>query len=252
MNDFSLQGKVWLGTRLITGRAGAMQWLGDNSELSLKLTTDKSERTESYSGQRLTSAVLQKAKKAEISIKPNQLNPRVLALALYANIVETIAGTVTAEPLPDGLVVGDTVVLDHPYSSAHVITDSTGTPVTLVPGTDYKVESAEASLITLLSLGSPAFTPPLKVAYSYAKSADTAMFTAPIPEKYLVFDGINTLTGEHLLLRLYRCQFDPVSQMDFISADLGELSLSGSVLFDTINAADATLGGFGKLQIPGS
>jgi hypothetical protein len=250
MNDYSLQGKVWLGTRLSSGKCGALKWLGDNSELSLKLTTDKSERTESWSGNRLTSAVLQKAKKAEISLKPNQLNSTVLALALYATVNAIAAGTVTAEPLPAGLLVGDTVVLDHQNSSAWAITDSTGTPKTLVKDTDYKVESAAASLITLLTLGTPPWVEPVKAAYSYAAAVDLAMFTAPIPERYLVFDGINTLTSERVLLRLYRCQLDPVSDLALISSDLGEMSLGGSVLFDTVNAADATLGGFGKISLP--
>lgn len=251
MSDYSLQGKVWLGTRLSSGKCGALKWLGDNSELNLKLTTDKSERTESFSGQRLTSAVLQKAKKAEISLKPNQLNSQVLALALYATINAIAAGTVTAEPLPAGLLVGDTVVLDKQNSSAHALTDSTPTtPKTLVLGTDYKVESPAASLITLLTLGTPPWVEPIKAAYSNAGGVDLAMFTAPIPERYLVFDGINTLTDERVLLRLYRCQLDPVSDLALISSDLGEMSLGGSVLFDSVNAADATLGGFGKISLP--
>lgn len=251
MSDYSLQGKVWLAKRLSSGKCGALQWIGDNSDLTLKLTTDKSERTESWSGNRLTSAVLQKAKKAEISLKPNQLDPKVLALALYANVATIAAGTVTAEALPADLAVGDTVVLDHPNSSDVVITDSTPTtPKTLVLGTDYRIESAAGSLITLLSLGTPAFTPPFSVAYSYAGGVDLAMFTGPIPERYLVFDGINTLTGDRILVRLYRCQLDPVSDLALIGDDLGEMTLGGSVLFDAVNAADANLGGFGKISLP--
>lgn len=248
MKDYSLQGKIWLGTRLASGLPGALTWLGDSAELQIKLTTDKSERTESYSGQRLTSAVLQKAKKAELSMKPNQLSKEVLALGLYGNIITIASGSATAEPFPDGLVVGDTIALEHGDISSLVVTDSTGTPLTLTPDTDYAVESAAGGLVTLKNLG--AYVQPFAGAYSYGSAVDLAMFTSPIPERYLVFDGVNTLTGEPVLARLYRCQFDPISQLDLIGSDLGELAMSGSVLFDSVNAADANLGGFGKMTLP--
>ncbi len=115
MKDYSLQGKVWLGTRLASGKAGALKWLGDNSELTLKLTTEKSERIESWSGNRLTSAVLQKAKKVEITLKPNQLSSNVLALALYGTVATIAAGTVTGEALPAGRFFSNSMVLFAGY-----------------------------------------------------------------------------------------------------------------------------------------
>lgn len=250
-DDYSLQGKIWLGERQPNGKPGAIEWLGDSAELQIKLTTDKSPRTESYSGNRLTSAVLQKAKKADISMKPNQLSAQVVALALYGNINTIAAGTATAETLPADLAVGETLALDHGNISDLVITDATGAPVTLVEDTDYVIESAAGGLVTIKALGDTPYTQPFKAAYSYGAAVDLAMFTAAIPEKYLLFDGINTMNGKPVLARLYRCQFDPAAQVDLIGADLGELSLSGSVLFDAVNAADANLGGFGKITLPG-
>lgn len=248
MKDFSFQGKVWLATRGTNGKPLALRWVDDASELQVKLTADKSERTESYSGNRLTSAVVQKGNKATFSLKLNAFLPENLALGLFGTPVTVSTGTVTAESFPLALENGDTIALAHSKVSSVVVTDSAGTPATLTPGTDYSLENTGASgLLNILNVGS--YTQPFKAAYSFAGGIDVAMFTQPAPERYLILDGINTVSGERVVVRLYRCHFDPSSQLDLISADFGELPLTGDVLFDSINAADATLGGFGKIEL---
>ena len=62
MQDFSFQGKLYLGNRLPGGRPGALRWVGDAPKCDLTLKTETETRKESYSGNRLTSAVLQKGK----------------------------------------------------------------------------------------------------------------------------------------------------------------------------------------------
>ena len=64
MQDFSFQGKLYLGNRLPGGRPGALRWVGDAPKCDLTLKTETETRKESYSGNRLTSAVLQKGKEA--------------------------------------------------------------------------------------------------------------------------------------------------------------------------------------------
>ena len=59
MQDFSFQGKLYLGNRLPGGRPGALRWVGDAPKCDLTLKTETETRKESYSGNRLTSAVLQ-------------------------------------------------------------------------------------------------------------------------------------------------------------------------------------------------
>lgn len=254
MKDFSFQGSIWLGTRLANGKPDRLEQVGDAPALQLKLTTDKSKRTESRSGLHVTSATLQKGKTAELSMTLNYFGGKQLALGLYGTIITVEGGTVTSEPFPPNLKVGDTIALDHGQISELVITDATtGTPKTLVPDTDYRVESANGGLITLSSLGTPAFQQPLAGAYKYAGGVDVAMFTAGIPERYLLLDGINTVDGadygKPVLLRLWRCSFDPIAQVDFISDDFGQLQLSGDVLYDDINASNSELGGFGKISL---
>ena len=75
------------------------------------------------------------------------------------------------------------------------------------------------------------------------------MFTAQPPERYLLLDGVNTLDKSRVIMRLYRVQFDPTSNLPLINDSFGQLELSGAVLFDSESAADAALGGFGKIQV---
>ncbi|AGG89929.1 hypothetical protein [Rhodanobacter denitrificans] len=249
MRDFSFQGKVYLGNRdAVTGKSQALRWVDDAAELQVKLSVDTEERTESYSGNKLTSVRLQKAKKAEFSLKLNAFSKLNLALGLATTPIDVTTGTVTAEPLPTGLVAGDVVQLDKRDVSSVVVSDSAVTPATLIAGTDYVVDSAANGIVKILNVGS--YTQPFKAAYSNAAAIRLPMFTAGVQERFLVLDGINTVDNSRVRVSLYRCSFDPISQLDMITDSLSSLDLSGAVLFDTINAADANMGGFGRIDLP--
>ena len=100
MKDFSFQGGLYLGTRQFGGRPGALRWVGDAPKCDLTLKTETETRKESYSGNRLTSAVLQKGKEAELSIAINWADIDNLLLGLYATKASIAAGTLTGEALP--------------------------------------------------------------------------------------------------------------------------------------------------------
>jgi hypothetical protein len=248
MKDFSFQGKVYLGLRGSNGKPLALAWVDDASQLQVKLTNDIEERQESYSGNRLPSVRMPKAKKAEFSLTLNAFSKMNLATALSSTPVDVATGSVTGEVFPSGLAVGDVVALDHRDISALAVTDSNATPATLTLGTNYSLESGPGGLVKLLNLG--AYTQPFKGAYTYADSVRLPMFTAGQIERYLLLDGINTVSNERVRVRLYRCSFDPVPQLDLITDALSSLQLGGGVLYDSTNAADANLGGFGRIEMP--
>jgi len=51
-------------------------------------------------------------------------------------------------------------------------------------------------------------------------------------------------------VRLYRVQFNPVSNLGLIHESFGQFELSASVLFDAEAAADPVLSGFGRMDLP--
>jgi hypothetical protein len=72
--------------------------------------------------------------------------------------------------------------------SSVVITDSNGSPATLVLGTDYELD-ADAGLIKILSLG--AYTQPFKAAGTEAAATANNIFQSPPALQGLRFKGIN-------------------------------------------------------------
>jgi hypothetical protein len=248
MKDFSFQGKVLLGERLTGGKPGALRWVGDAPKCEVSLATDSEPRKESFSGNRLTSAYLQKGTDVKIAMTLNWMNAENMVLGLYGTQLAVTAGSATDEALPTGLAVGDLVALEHGGISSLVVTDSNGTPATLTANTDYRIDSANGGTIEILNLGS--YTQPFKAAYSYTASADVTMFTSAPPERYLLLDGINTLDNSPVRLRLYRVRFDPLGTLSLINDGYGTIELAGAVMYDSEAAEDANLGGFGKIEQP--
>lgn len=244
MKDFSGQGKVWLATRQKNGRPGALKWVDDASTLQLAMTVETSERTESYTGRRLTSAVLTKSQKATFTLTVNAFSAANLALALYGQSAVIPGGASSGEACPSGLVAGDTIALDHRDISDLVITDSDGQQ--LVDGTDYRLASAAGGLVTALK-SSNGWT----ANYTYGPSVNVTLFTQGAPERYLVFDGINTVSNDRCRVQIYRLRFSPASQLDLVNDDFATLELKGSVLYDDINASDDAWGGFARFELPG-
>jgi len=245
---FSFQGKLYLGTRQSNGKPGVLTWVNDSALCDVQLQSTIDEKTESYSGNRLVAARVSKGKKANITLQLETLAASGLALALYGSVTTVTAGTVTAESFPALVAVGDTVMLDKPGVTNLVITDSTAAPKTLVQDTDYRIDSPGNGLVKILGLGT--YTQPFKAAYSYAGGINLAMFTQPVPERYLVLDGINTVTNERVRTSLFRVQFDPTDSIPLINDGFGKLTLKGSVLYDAVNATNANLGGFGRMEMP--
>ncbi|HBO0844475.1 TPA: hypothetical protein NID24_006616, partial [Pseudomonas aeruginosa] len=49
-----------------------------------------------------------------------------------------------------------------------------------------------------------------------------------------------------VLVDLFRCKFNPVGTLAMIHEEYGNLPLTGSVLYDPLNAGDPMLGGYGR------
>ena len=241
---FSLQGKVYTALRDgTTGKPGKLTWLGNVEKCEIALTPNISDKYESFSGQRLLYGRLMKERKGELNMTVTEFHWANLVLALYGSQASIAGGTATAEAFPTGLAVGDAVQLANNAVSALVITDSTGSPLTLTPGTDYV---QNGSVVTILNLG--AYVQPFKAAYTYATVEATEMMSqATPPERYVIFDGTNTFTGDLVHVDLFRVQFTPAKIFGLVDADWGSFDLTGAIIYDAINANIANMGGFGRI-----
>lgn len=231
----------------VTKVLGAWRYVGDVSALSVKPTVQMVQHKESHTGQNALVRNFPSETAVMVDFTLAEFRPDNLALALYGKSVATVTGTVTAEAMPDALVVGDVVRTAHPGVSALVITDAAATPVTLVEGVDYDV-NLTFGRITILNIGS--YTQPFSMAYSYAKNTATGLFTAAQPDIALLYEGINNAeNGAGVVVELYKVAPSPLTELMLITTgnDTATLAVSAGVLLDTTKAANGPLGQFGSI-----
>src|SRR5690242_9136722 len=245
MKDFSLQGICYLADRSPSGLPLNPVDVDNASLLQVKFTSDVSRPKESRSGLRLPRSALSKGIDSTFSLTLTSGTAFNFAIGLYGTKVAITAGSVASgeDLFPDDVTAGQIVQLSHRNITDLVLNDSTPTtPATLVEGTDYQIISAAAGLVKVLNVAT--FTQPFDPAYSYASGIDIAMFTTQAPEKYLILDAKNTVQGtsDGVGAELFRAVFDPLSSLDLLNDDYGEIPLTGSLLYDSLNAANSNRG----------
>ncbi|MDE1998670.1 MAG: hypothetical protein KGI52_07070 [Burkholderiales bacterium] len=248
MMYFSGQGKVYIGQRDVNGNPQGLTYVGNVAKLMVSPNVTTLEHQESTSGQRLVDLQLVTGKKAMFDAMLEDIQSANLALALYGTANTVVGGVpVTGEVLPTGVTVGPLYLLKVQNVTAVSIQDSTGTPKTLPPA-GYTVNAAAGSItFTDITTGGP-YVQPFKVTYTPGPSTNTIMFTQPLPERWVRFEGLNTAnSNSSVIVDLYRVAMLPVKQFDLISNTLMQLELAGTTLADLGKASDPTLGIFGRI-----
>lgn len=247
MQDFSLQGRIELGARLAGGKPGVLRWVGDASSCNIAFATENEDRTETFSGQRLQSARMRTATTVNLSLVLRYASAENLRLGLFANANNVAGASVTDEPLPEGLVAGDRVVLAKPAGvTSLVIKDSAGSPLTVDPA-DYVLENAAGGVIRFVDVSG--YTQPFTADYTHEAFVRLPMFSAQPPERYFYLHGVDTVSGEKVRAALYRVQFNPISELPLLNDTFGEIALEGTALYDAEASLDAALGGFGFMDL---
>jgi hypothetical protein len=245
---FSLQGVIKAAI-MANGKPGKLLDLGYVPEATLALAQQTETKSESRTGQRLQVGEMVTGRTGTLSGIFDSWDPRNLALGLHSTPLDIAAGSVTGEEFPTGLVAGDEIALDEAFAEDLVLTDSAGTPATV--GVDkYELIGHSTNQVRLLDVAG--FTQPFVAAYDYGAATNLAIFSQPAPERWIIFDGINTETNEPVLIDLYRGKFAPFANIGLIHAGYGNLPFTASLLADVSKAADAQLGMFGRIRTPGS
>ncbi|CAG2149421.1 MULTISPECIES: phage tail tube protein [Burkholderiaceae] len=249
MPYFSGQGRVYIGARDAAGNPQGLNFVGNVPELKVSLSVETLEHQESTSGQRLTDLQLIKTKKGEFACTLEELIAVNLSLALYGTTVEQTSGTVTSEALPNPVIAGSLYLLAKQNVSSVVVKDSSATPKTL-PAVQYSLNAKHGSLsITDKTTGGP-FVEPFKVDYAYGAAQSTALFTQPLPERWVRFEGLNTAdSNREVVIDLYRVAINPAKELSIITEELLKFELSGQVLADTQKSATGDLGQFGRIVL---
>lgn len=242
--DFSRQGAIYLADTLGDGKRGDARWIGDTGTVSLSINEEQETRKENYTGQRGTSVVMRTGLEISIEMNIRYADAENLALGLHGALNVKDAGSVTDEVFPE-TKAGRVIVLEHGNISDLVITDNGGQ--TLAKDTHYRIRSDKGGVIEILDLGS--FQQPLKANYNYGGSQKLAILTQKPKPVYLMMDSINTVDGSRERLHLYKVEFQPLANLGLIDESLGEITLQGKCLLDTVYQLDPELGGYGKIEL---
>lgn len=249
---FRGQGRVFLGLRDASGNPKNLRYVGNVPELKLSIEVSTLEHKESTSGQNLPDHRMDVGKKANASATLEKFSKENIAMAMRGSVTSVSAGSaVTGEVLGGGSTtsaVGDILLAKARNLSAVVVKDSTGSPKTLVAGTNY-ILNAAAGHIELLDLttGGP-FVQPFKIDYTPGASTEMGLFTAPGQEYFLRFEGLNTAdTNAPVTVDLYRLVFDPSKDLSLITDEYAKFPFDGSLLIDSARPSNAALGQFGAI-----
>lgn len=248
----SFQGEIFLADRDVNGNpTGPFESIGDANVFDVGNSIEELRVKESISGFRKTVRSIVTSQENTFTINFRNINAVNFAIMALGIVVDVASATITDEVFPT-VAVGDILFLDEPGKiSALTLVDSTGSPVTLVDGTHF-IQNGYGK-ITIISL--TGLTQPIKASsYTAASIKKVPIQTQNPPEKYLRFEGVNTVEfntdGSFKRVRLdyYKARFKPAESMSWLQEnDVASIPVTGDFLSDDTKVASSTQSTIGEL-----
>lgn len=235
---FSGQGRLIIGERdPLTGKSVSLREVGNCTSLELTVQTTKTDHKESMSGERSIDLTLVTEKSATFKVVCESISLDNLVFGLWGSILTSEASTVTDEPHV-ALAAGAIVALDHQSVTAVVVSTDEATPV-VVPSTAYSVDPEFGTLRfndTYVPAGTGVDLGKITVAYTGAAGLQTVHGLTEVmpPERFVRFEGINTVDGDLVLVEFPRASFEPLASLPFINEELASFEMTGTILRDNL------------------
>jgi hypothetical protein len=249
---FNGQGKIYIAERDSGGNPLAMKYVGNAPAFNFGLEESTLEHKESTSGLRLTDLRLTTELKASVNMTMEQIDADNMNLLLFGTTSAQAISAVTDEGIQGSttIAVGDIFMVDSVNIAALVVTDSTGSPKTLVSGTNYTADLKSGQIEILDITTGGAFTGPLKATYTRATATNiTKMFGTAAKEYWVRFVGKNTAVSgsPDVVVDIYRVRLSPTQEMALINDDVAQFQLEGAVLADDTKTQAGVYGQFGRV-----
>lgn len=244
-----LHGEVWLGDRSVTGTVPYFESIPEVDEISLAISTESITHMSKRTSQRVKDLNVPVGFDITGSLKVSTTTADMLKMALFGAKAAVGAGTITAASL-GSVVVGQWYKIPGDYRDITLtfIKDSNGSPITLVNGTDYIIDTAAGMVKCVLATG----TMPWLVTGTSGVGTGVGLFNERKYEKWLRFKGINVADGDNsVTLDLYKVQIQPASALQLMGSgnDVTGLEIAFECLKDTTKSSTATFGQMGDLKI---
>lgn len=240
---YSGQGSLYAAKRdAATGKPLGFLPIGNVPSLSLDIEISKFEHKESESGNRSPDLTIVQEKKGKFTFSMESVSADNLSIGLYGVSSVVASGTVSTPEVvkvPKTAVAGMRFPTKHPKISTVVVKDGAGT-TTYVKDTDYTID-AETGCIILVAGGdiltdaaaAVGETIDLQLTYSYGGYTNLEAFTQSVsPERYLRFEGLNTVDGSRVIVDMFRAQFEPLTGYQLINEEIAAVEMKGTLLSD--------------------
>lgn len=153
------------------------------------------------------------------------IKPAASPLRYYkVTVAGTTGGTEPTWPTNGGTVVSGTATLQD-----------MGT-VIKVAGTDFVLDAKFGTIEGIALAAGVGFESGRNatVDYTYAGSSKMDAFTVPAPERWLRFQGLNTVDGSSIIVDIFKAKFDPLTGYGLIVEDIAAVDMKGTILADAL------------------
>lgn len=244
-----LHGEAWWGDRSATGTVPFFESLPEIDELTLAFAQEKVEHKSKRQSVKFKDLSAMIGADITGTIKFATATAESLKQALFGAKAAVGAGTLTAVSLGT-VVAGQWYKIPGDYRDITLtyIKDSTGSPVTMVNGTDYIIDLAAGMVKCLLATG----TMPWLLTGSSGAGTGVGLLNERKFEKWLRFKGINVGDGDNsVTLDLYKININPTKAMQLLGSgnEPTMFEIEFDCLKDTTKSASATFGQLGDIKI---
>lgn len=245
---YSGQGRLGIGDRdSTTGQLDNVVFVGNVTSLTMDIAIQKFEHKESMSGDRAIDLTVVQEKNATFKFTAESLKLDMLALGLYGTQGAVAGGSVVDET--HKAKKGYAVPLKHPKVSGVVVKVGA---TTITEATNYDVDPGFGTVYIKSNAATILDDDVLLISYTYAGHDKLEAFTVQTPpERYLRFEGLNTVDGSLRLIEIPRAAFDPLTGLEFVNEELGSGEFGGNLLPDLTVTNNALSRYFREKRMPG-
>lgn len=231
---YSGQGRLGIGDRNpTTGELKNVLFVGNVTSLTIDLATTKFEHKESMSGLRSIDLTIVQELKPTFKFTAESLILSLLATGLYGTATAALAGgsvtneTHIAKP-------GYAIPLKHGHISAVPTINVAVGGTALVEGVDFTWDGGFGTVYILATSAVITTETAVEIDYAYGiQDYIEAFTTGTPPEKYLRFEGLNTIDGSLRLIEIPRAAMEPLTGLEYINENVGNGQFAGNILQDT-------------------
>ncbi|MGC3818646.1 hypothetical protein [Acinetobacter sp. G11] len=237
-NVISLQGELHLA-KMVSGVPAALLPVGSTPELQIAISIESTDHYESKTGLRSKDAVLYKQTGVAISGTIEEVTKENLELILSGKSIEIPEAQLT--DINIGTVqAGAMIDLGQRNLSNVAFKDSSDVAIT---SDKYVLDAVYGTVVF-----NEAIVGPVKFSAKAGAKTRTTIANNIGSEYRILFKGIDTLTGDKVVMTLWRVKFSPDTEFDLIHEDFGSYSIEGEALADISKANDAELSVFGHIE----